>query len=109
MIHYDPQGGNPLSARTYILSFAHFLASALLASLLLAAALPALKTYPRRMGFVFGLGLFAAFAVRLADPIWYGLPWAYFLYSLLYLVLGWGLAALAIAALIRPVARTGSQ
>jgi hypothetical protein len=102
MVHFDPQGGNPLSVRTYLLSFAHFLLSALLASLLLAAALPALKSYARRAAFVFGLALFAAFAVRLADPIWYRLPWSYFVYSLIYLVAGWGLAALAIAALVRP-------
>lgn len=109
MIHYDPQGGNPLSARTYILSFAHFIASALLASLLLAVALPALKTYRRRVGFVFGLGFFAAFTIRLTDPIWYGLPWNYFLYSLVYLIVGWGLAALATAALVRPLARSAGS
>ena len=109
MIHYDPQGGNPLSARTYILSFTHFLASTLMASLLLAVALPALKTYPRRAGFVFGLGLFAAFAIRLTDPIWYSLPWDYFLYSLSYLIVGWGLAALAISAVVRPVAKSAGS
>jgi len=41
-------------------------------------------------------------AVRLADPVWYRLPWPYFVYSLIYLVAGWGLAALAIAGPVRP-------
>ncbi|MCZ6531514.1 MAG: hypothetical protein O7A08_00965 [SAR324 cluster bacterium] len=102
MVHFNPQGGNPLSAQTYFLSFAHFVLSAGLAALLLAVALPALATYRRRAGFVFGLALFATFAVRLTDPIWYRLPWAYFLYSSLYLLVGWALAALVIAAVVRP-------
>jgi hypothetical protein len=105
MIHFDPQGGNPLSAQTYVLSSLHFLASSLLASVLLTVALPVLGTYLRRAGFVAGLGLFAAFAVRLTDPIWYRLPWEFFLYSSIYLIVGWGAAALAIAAIVRPAGR----
>ncbi len=102
MVHFAPGAGDPLSPSTYILSTAHFFISTVLASLLLLVALPVLKTYARRVAFVFGLAVFATFAVRLTDPIWYRLPWAYFLYVALYLVSGWFVAALLIAAVVRP-------
>ena len=105
MVHFAPGAGNPLSPLTYLLSTAHFLLSTVLASLLLLVALPVLKTYARRAAFVFGLAVFATIAVRLTDPIWYRLPWAYFLYASLYLIVGWGLTALVMAAVLRPRSR----
>ncbi len=102
MIHYLPEGGNPLSPRTYIQSFVHFLATTLLASLLLTWVSPALGGYRQRAAFVFAVAVFAIFAIRFTDPIWYRLPWAYFLYVALYLVSGWFVAALLIAAVVRP-------
>lgn len=102
MIHYDPRGGDPLTAGTYFQSFFHFLGSTLAASLLLAVALPGLGNYFKRAGFVFCVAVFGIFAFRIADPFWYRLHWDYFLYASLFLVVGWAMAALVIAAMVRP-------
>ena len=102
MIHYAPARGDPLAPETYVGSFVHFLVTALLASLLLAMMLPALGGYWSRAGFVFAVALFGIVAFRFAEPLWYRLPWDFFLYVALYLVVGWFMAALAIAAAVRP-------
>jgi len=102
MIHFAPKGGNPLAPVTWIGSFVHFVLTALMASLLLVMALPVLDSYGKRAGFVFAVAAFGIIAFRFTDPIWYRLPWDYFLYVGLYLFTGWLAAALAIAAVVRP-------
>ncbi|MEE8435965.1 MAG: hypothetical protein V3S64_14365 [bacterium] len=102
MIHFAPNGGNPLAPVTWIISFVHFVLTTLMASLLLVFALPVLESYGKRAGFVFAVAAFGIIAFRFTDPAWYLLPWDYFLYVALYLITGWLAAALVIAALVRP-------
>lgn len=102
MIHFAPNGGNPLAPVTWIVSFVHFVLTTLMASLLLVFALPVLESYGRRAGFVFAVAAFGIVAFRFTDPAWYRLPWDYFLYVGLYLITGWLAAALVIAAIVRP-------
>ena len=102
MIHFAPNGGNPLAPVTWIVSFVHFVLTTLMASLLLVFALPVLESYGRRAGFVFAVAAFGIVAFRFTDPAWYRLPWDYFLYVGLYLITGWLAAALVIAAIVHP-------
>lgn len=102
MIHFAPNGGNPLAPVIWIVSFAHFVLTTLMASLLLLVALPMLDGYGQRAGFVFAVAAFGIIAFRFTDPAWYRLPWDYFLYVALYLITGWLGAALVIAAIVRP-------
>ena len=102
MIHFAPNGGDPLAPVTWIVSFVHFVLTTLMASLLLVLALPVLESYGKRTVFVFAVAAFGIIAFRFTDPAWYRLPWDYFLYVALYLTTGWLAAALVIAAIVRP-------
>lgn len=66
----------PMST-TLLHGFLHYLASTLLAALVLAWAAPALPTYLARVGLVFLVGIFAAVSVQLSSPIWFHHPWDY--------------------------------
>lgn len=81
-------------------------AAAIVAAALLAAAAPALPRYRHRVLFVALLGGFAATATRLVDWNWWAFPLDWILLEVADLVVGWTLAGLAIAAIVRlPVGR----
>jgi hypothetical protein len=102
IIHFRRTGTDPLSPRNYAKDFLHLLAASFVAALLLAAVLPALETYARRAAFVFGLGVFAAVAVRLYDPVWWHLPWRHFAYSALYDCAAWLISGLVLGGIVKP-------
>lgn len=102
MLMISQQGSDPMAPRVFATGFAHFLVSALLAGALLWAMLPLMERYWRRVGFVLTLGLFAAVAVKLAEPIWWHLPWGFHLRTAVFTVVGWLLAGMVLAALLRP-------
>jgi len=87
---------------TFGLGFVHMLASSLFASLLLTLASPGLKTFGARWLFVALLGVFASFAIHLAMPIWMMHPWEFWLGFTAQETVAWALAALPLAALVRP-------
>jgi hypothetical protein len=101
-IIYRKEGLDPLSPSTYGWGFAHFFVSGLLAGLLLALALPRLKSYVARVLFIFLLGAFAAFFVDLSAGIWMHHPWELPLLWAAYHGSSWLLAGLAMAAVIKP-------
>ena len=70
--------------------------------LLLLVALPALESYARRVAFVCGLGVFAAVAVRLSEPILWHLPWGHFLHGATYDAASWLVAGLVLGAIVKP-------
>jgi hypothetical protein len=72
-----------------------------LAAWLLRAALPGLPTYFGRVGFVFGVGLFAAVA-RLSDVIWFHHHWLFEVGQILFIAVAWLLAGVVLGAIIRP-------
>lgn len=102
LLHINRGGADPLSPRTYVRGFAQAFAATLLAAVLMLAAMPVLETFVQRAAFVFGLGLFAAVAVRLYEPIWWHLPWGHFVHSAAYHVAGWLIAGIVLAAIVRP-------
>ncbi|HVS04009.1 MAG TPA: hypothetical protein VMT16_14685 [Thermoanaerobaculia bacterium] len=101
-IIYSPAGKDLSDPMMYVSGFIHLLASTTLAAALLMMALPALPTYGRRVLFLFLVGTFAGVVVELAKPIWFYHPWDYVLYGAGYQVTAWLLAALAMAAVIKP-------
>lgn len=101
MIVYHPEGREPmppmLFARGALISFG----GALIASILLAVA-GSLRTYIGRVAFVGMLGLFTAFAADLTYWNWMFMPTDYSLVNAADHVIGWSLAGLVIAALVKP-------
>lgn len=102
MLHYNVDGTDPLSLDTYLRGFVHFLVTTVLAGLILLLAMPGLDSYGKRVFMIFSLGVFAAVAVRLSDPIWWRLPWPFHIYGSIFLVSGWLFAGIAMAWIIHP-------
>lgn len=102
LLHFNRKGADPLSPLGLLLGLAVNFLSCLIAALLLRITLPALGSYLGRVGFVFLLGVFAAVAVRLADPVWWGLPWNFHLAGAAHLAGGWLLVGLVLGAAVRP-------
>ena len=84
------------------MGLAGFLASSLVAGILLWLALPVLGGYLTRVTFVTSLGIFAALSTRLADPVWWNLPWAHHLHLALMTLINSLLAGLVLGAVIHP-------
>jgi hypothetical protein len=74
----------------------------LIAAALLAAAAASLPAYFTRVAFVSALGLFAAVGIDGSYWNWYGFTAEYLRASVLDAVIGWTLAGLALAAIIKP-------
>jgi hypothetical protein len=102
LIHYTREGAEPLSAGTLLAGFGQLLAASLMAAVLLLVSLPALESYLARVLFVLALGVFAALTTRIADPIWYHLPWRFHLHGALLLLSNWLLAGIVLGATIKP-------
>jgi len=87
---------------TLLLGLAHFFVSALMAAILLRMVMSVLTGYLGRVFFVFLLGVFAALTVRLSDPIWWNLPWDFFVHGAVMTVINWLLAGLVLAMIVKP-------
>jgi hypothetical protein len=101
-ITYLKDGVDPMAPQAFAAGFAQMVLSTLLAAILLSLAAPALGSYPRRVGFVLLLALFAVATLILADIIWFHHPWAYPAMRAAFALSSWLLAALVLAAIIRP-------
>jgi hypothetical protein len=102
-IHYRKEGFSMAQMPVLMgMGFGHVVLTVLLAALLLRMALPALPAYGARVVFVFGLGVFAAVAVRLGDGVWFHHHWAYVLGQMVFCLVAWLLAGTVLGAIIRP-------
>lgn len=89
---------------TFSVGYAHFVASSFLAGVLLWLAYPGLPAYGARVLFVTLAGVFAGFAINLADPIWFHHPWTFAVWKFGFEVGCWLLAGLVLGALVRRAA-----
>lgn len=89
-------------ARRLAVQCASDLACGWIAAVLLSVAAPSLPGFLARVLFVVLLGAFATLAVDVPYWNWYGFPTEYLLGQLLDGLLGWGLAGLVLARLLRP-------
>ena len=88
-IFYTAGGGAlPASPQMLIRGFLHNLGIALLVSLILASAAPALTTYTQRLGVVCLIGGVAASWLGLNEAIWFYHPWKFELYQAAYVLVG---------------------
>lgn len=86
----------------------HSFVAALLAGYLLSGVLGSLKTYAKRVLFVALLGVFAAFAMKVGDAVWFYHPLGYELMGTLFTAINWLLAGLVLAAVIKkPLVQSG--
>src|SRR5262249_12899656 len=104
-IIYHKEGMDAMSPAYFAVGYVQLVGSALFAAVLLSLAAPSLRAYSARVGFVALLGLFAAFAVNVAEIVWYSHPWQWPLMVAVFNASGWALASLVLGAIIRP-ART---
>jgi hypothetical protein len=84
--------------------FATNCASSLLAAALVSMTLGGLGSFSRRVLFVATIGLIAGVAVNVPNWNWYGFPSSFTLAQIAEHVIGFGVAGLAIAAIIKPAA-----
>lgn len=107
-IVYDP-AGVPASdmGKVMGMGFLHMFGSALLCSLLLAAAEP-LCCYQYRVCFVVGIGLFASFWIGGANVVWWHHPVRHTILMAGYSIVAWLLAGLVIGAIVKKPQETVS-
>ncbi|WP_153558725.1 hypothetical protein [Roseimaritima sediminicola] len=98
------EGGPPMPPTTMLLGFlTDFLGASIVATLLCCAAGGCCcKTYLQRVGFVSGFGVFLALMGHVAYFNWMWFPAHYTAMFVLDVIVGWFLAGLAIAAIIKP-------
>ena len=78
---------------------------ALLAAFLLSLAVT-LTRYPKRVGFVFVLGILSAIATNIEYWNWYGFPASYTWASIVDKLIGFMVVGLVVAAIVKPAAAT---
>jgi hypothetical protein len=104
-IHIRKEGFDLAQVPAFMgMGFGLTLLTAAVAALLLQAALPGLRTYAARLGFVTGLGVLATLTTRLSDGLWLHYPAAFVIGQSLFGVTVWLLGGAVMAAIIRPSA-----
>jgi len=101
-IFYQKEGGAPMNAGAMAGGFVIDLLAAMLAACLLTSVGSCGRSYLCRVGFVTGLGIFVALVGHASYWNWMHFPWEYTLAFIVDVTVGWTLAGLAIAALVRP-------
>ncbi len=106
-VTYHREGGEPMPPSALVKGFVIEFVSALLASILLCCACGR-RGYAARAAFVFGLGLFAAVSVHLIAWNYMLRPMDFTLLTMGDTIVGWLLAGLVIAAVVKPRAETAA-
>ncbi len=101
-IYYRAEGAPSMSVNMIVRGLVLNIASAGLAACLLSCTAGCCCNYFGRVGFVLGLGLFAAIVTHGAYWNWMGFPAHYTLMFVVDLAVGWTLAGLVMAALVKP-------
>ena len=96
-----PQGEEPMAAGVFLRGFALQVLVAFIAAWLLSKA-AGLSSYGARVQFVTVLGLFASLMIDGAYWNWFLFPASYTVTALADHTLGWLLAGLAMAAIVKP-------
>lgn len=100
---YHPAGKGPqMSPATLGLEFLKELVCCMAAAFLLAEAADSIGRYAVRVAFVGVIGVVAAFTTNLSNSIWYGYPGAYIATQVAMTWVGYVIAGLVLAAMIRP-------
>jgi hypothetical protein len=95
----QPKGGDPMMASQLVISFISNLLCALLAAFILASTV---GSCARRVAIVASLGLFSWLAISIEQWDWYEFPFTFVALDAINQVIGWTLAGLLMAKMIRP-------
>lgn len=95
----EPKGGDPIMTSQLVISFISDLLCALLAAFILASTA---GSCGRRVAIVASLGLFSWMAISIQQWNWYEFPFTFVMLDAINQVIGWTLAALLMAKMIRP-------
>ncbi len=101
MIIYDPQGGDPMPASQMIFGIIISLLSAFLAAWFLSRSTAAASNYLSRVVYCGMLGIFVALLSHIVNWNWMNYPLEYTTAWTLDTVIGWILAGLGIAAIVK--------
>ena len=96
----QPKGGEPMMTRQLVIEFFSNLLCALIAAFVLASTV---GSFARRVAIVASLGLFSWLTISIAQWDWYNFPFAFVALDAINQVIGWLLAGLLMAKLIKPV------
>ena len=102
MIFYNAEHLDPMSPPRLFVGFLVDVGAALFATLLLIVALPSLPKYWGRVVYVAALGVFAIFAIRMVDGVFFNLPIRWTVNQTLDTAISWMLAGLVLSAIVRP-------
>ena len=102
-VFYTAEGGPEMPPSTMLSGLLIDIVGALIAAFLLALAAPSCPSYWGRVGFVLLIGLFAAVVVHIAYWNWMNFPLDHTIAMSIDVIVGWFLAALVLAWLIRPI------
>ncbi len=95
----EPKGGDPMMASQLVSSFLTDLLCALVAAFILASTV---GSFIRRVVIVASLGLFSWLAISIQQWDWYHFPFVFIALDAINQVIGWLLAGLLMAKMIKP-------
>jgi len=101
MIIYDPQGSDPMMLSQFINGLIILMISAFLAAWFLSRSTAAASSYMARVLFCGMLGIFISFFSHLSAWNWMGFPLDYTTAMMIDAIIGWLLAGLGIAAIVK--------
>jgi hypothetical protein len=95
----QPKSDDPMPPRMLIIEFVSTLGCALIAAFILTSTV---GPFTRRVGIVMLLGLFSWLAISVSQWDWYAFPFAFVALDAIDQIIGWLLAGLVMAKLIKP-------
>jgi hypothetical protein len=95
----QPKGGEPMTTSQLVVEFLSTLLCALIAGFILASTV---GSFGRRVAIVMSLGLFAWLAISVSQWNWYAFPLAFVALDAIDQMIGWLLAGLLMAKMIKP-------
>ena len=99
---YRQEGRAVMPPENYAFGLATKIIAAGIAAMLLSCATGSVRSYPARVVFVAGFGVFAMMAAQAEYEVWFRSGWEYFLPNAADTVVAWALAAFFIAAIVKP-------
>lgn len=107
-IFYTAEGSEPMPPDLMLKGFLNDLAAALVVSWMLLCASGCCQSYVGRVLYVTGFGVFLALTAHVSYMIWMRFPQDYTMMFVIDAVVGWFLAGLGIAAIVKPSAQPKS-
>jgi len=101
-VHIQREGRPVVDTSIMLNGFLLTFVTALLISMILKRALPALPSYTDRAGFVALVGLTAVVMIDCGDAVWWNTPWGWKIYQIFYDLVAWVIAGLVLAKFVRP-------